>query len=61
MTSKPAFYEIVARYKWEAWKSLGDITKEEAMKIYIAELIKVNILMTHLDLIVLFIYLSIFN
>jgi len=30
----------VERAKWDAWKKLGDITKEEAMNKYISELTK---------------------
>eukprot|EP01102_Stenamoeba_stenopodia_P019253 TRINITY_DN7220_c0_g1_i1.p1 TRINITY_DN7220_c0_g1~~TRINITY_DN7220_c0_g1_i1.p1 ORF type:complete len:281 (+),score=86.21 TRINITY_DN7220_c0_g1_i1:40-843(+) len=35
-TPKPSFWEIVAKTKWEAWKSLGDLSKEEARIRYIA-------------------------
>lgn len=41
-TPKPSFYEIVARYKWEAWTKLGEISKEEAMKGYVSELKQVS-------------------
>uniref|UniRef100_A0A8B9XP93 Acyl-CoA-binding domain-containing protein 5 n=1 Tax=Bos mutus grunniens TaxID=30521 RepID=A0A8B9XP93_BOSMU len=35
--SKPGFWDPVGRYKWDAWSSLGDMTKEEAMIAYILE------------------------
>ncbi|KAI1283012.1 Acyl-CoA-binding domain-containing protein 5 [Halotydeus destructor] len=37
-TSKPSFYDIVGKYKWNAWKSLGDMSKEDAMAGYVSEL-----------------------
>lgn len=37
---RPAFYDLVAKYKWDAWTSLGDLSKEEAMQQYIDELVK---------------------
>lgn len=37
-TSKPKFYQVVEGYKWDAWKKLGDMSKEEAMMSYIGEL-----------------------
>lgn len=42
-TPKPSFYEIVARYKWEAWTKLGDMSKEEAMRGYVNELKQVSL------------------
>jgi len=35
---KPAFYAVVNKAKWDAWKSLGNMPKEEAMKNYVEEL-----------------------
>lgn len=35
---KPPFYDVVARYKWDSWTKLGDMTKEEAMQNYVNEL-----------------------
>ena len=40
-TKKPHFYDIVNRYKWEAWKKLGNMSKREAMTVYVEELKKV--------------------
>lgn len=37
-TPKPRFYQIVEAYKWDAWRKLGDMSKEEAMTNYIEEL-----------------------
>lgn len=33
--SKPGMFDMVAKYKWEAWNNLGDMKKEDAMKMYI--------------------------
>ncbi|KAA0191909.1 hypothetical protein HAZT_HAZT004726 [Hyalella azteca] len=38
---KPPFYQVIAGYKWRAWNSLGNISKEEAMEKYVAELKKI--------------------
>lgn len=38
---KPAFYDVVGRYKWDAWKKLGEMPREEAMINYVEELKKV--------------------
>ncbi|XP_071538810.1 acyl-CoA-binding domain-containing protein 5-like isoform X2 [Panulirus ornatus] len=38
---KPAFYEVVKGYKWRAWNSLGNMTKNEAMNSYVDELKKI--------------------
>lgn len=37
-TPKPRFYQIVEVYKWDAWRKLGGMTKEDAMLNYIREL-----------------------
>ena len=42
-TPKPSFYEIVPRYKWEAWTKLGQMPREEAMKGYVNELKQVSL------------------
>lgn len=34
-TSKPGFFDFKGKQKWEAWKSLQDMTKDNAMKEYI--------------------------
>ena len=33
---RPGFLDLTGRAKYDAWKSLGDMSKEEAMKQYIA-------------------------
>ncbi|XP_012510308.1 PREDICTED: acyl-CoA-binding domain-containing protein 5 [Propithecus coquereli] len=38
--SRPAFWDPIGRYKWDAWNSLGDMTKEEAMIAYVEEMKK---------------------
>lgn len=40
-TPKPRFYQIVELYKWDAWRKLEDMPKEEAMRCYIEELRKI--------------------
>jgi len=40
--SQPAFWEVVKRKKWEAWKKLGNMPKEQAMENYVDELKKVK-------------------
>lgn len=37
-TPKPRFYQVVEAYKWDAWRKLGDMTKEDAMMSYVEEL-----------------------
>lgn len=32
---KPGMFDMVAKFKWEAWSNLGDLKKEDAMKMYI--------------------------
>ncbi|XP_059471572.1 acyl-CoA-binding domain-containing protein 5 [Neocloeon triangulifer] len=39
--SQPAFWEVVRRKKWEAWKKLGNMPKEHAMESYVEELKKI--------------------
>ncbi|PIO23399.1 hypothetical protein AB205_0119940 [Aquarana catesbeiana] len=38
---RPAFWDPVGRYKWDAWNSLGDMTKEDAMVAYVDEMKKI--------------------
>uniref|UniRef100_A0A8D0GTZ8 Acyl-CoA binding domain containing 4 n=1 Tax=Sphenodon punctatus TaxID=8508 RepID=A0A8D0GTZ8_SPHPU len=38
---RPGFWDPIGRYKWDAWNSLGKMTREEAMAAYIAEMKKV--------------------
>ncbi|XP_015906207.1 acyl-CoA-binding domain-containing protein 5 isoform X2 [Parasteatoda tepidariorum] len=39
--SKPGFWDVVNRAKWDAWHKLGNMSKEEAMKGYVQEFVKV--------------------
>lgn len=34
--------KVVEKFKWDAWKKLGKISKDEAMKKYIEKLTKLN-------------------
>lgn len=36
--ARPAFWDVVGRAKYDAWKKLGDVSKEEAMAKYVHEL-----------------------
>ncbi|KAJ6225823.1 hypothetical protein RDWZM_004368 [Blomia tropicalis] len=40
-TKKPPFYDVINRYKWDAWKQCGSMSKAEAMNYYVEELKKV--------------------
>ncbi|XP_066536344.1 acyl-CoA-binding domain-containing protein 5-B [Hoplias malabaricus] len=37
-TIKPNGWDSIGKAKWEAWKALGDMTKEQAMKEYVQEI-----------------------
>lgn len=39
-TKAPSRLKIVDRYKWDEWKKLGKMSKEDAMKTYVTELDK---------------------
>ncbi|VTJ87533.1 Hypothetical predicted protein [Marmota monax] len=39
--SRPGFWDPIGRCKWDAWSSLGDMTKEEAMIAYVEEMKKI--------------------
>ncbi|KAF4524739.1 hypothetical protein B566_EDAN013807 [Ephemera danica] len=41
-TQQPSWFNVTAKRKWEAWKSLGDLSKVESMRKYI-------VLVTSLD------------
>ncbi|KAJ8928823.1 hypothetical protein NQ314_018555 [Rhamnusium bicolor] len=36
--SRPAFWDVVRRAKYNAWKNLGDMAREVAMAKYVEEL-----------------------
>uniref|UniRef100_A0A1A8BLE8 Acyl-CoA binding domain containing 4 n=1 Tax=Nothobranchius kadleci TaxID=1051664 RepID=A0A1A8BLE8_NOTKA len=38
---RPGFWDPVGRYKWDAWNSLGDLSRESAMAMYVEEMKKV--------------------
>ncbi|XP_031846542.1 acyl-CoA-binding domain-containing protein 6 [Nomia melanderi] len=40
--SKPNWYQVKARQKWEAWKNLNDMTCNDAMINYIEELTRIS-------------------
>lgn len=40
-TEKPYFWDIASKQKWNAWKSLGNMSQEEAMEKYVEELVKI--------------------
>ena len=37
-SKRPPFYDVVGRAKYDAWKGMGDMTKQLAMKKYVDEL-----------------------
>jgi acyl-CoA-binding protein len=37
-TRRPAFWDVVGRVKYDAWKKLGDLPREKAMESYVNEL-----------------------
>lgn len=41
--SKPAFWEVIKKAKWDAWMRLGNMSRVEAMNNYVEELTRVNI------------------
>ncbi|XP_063707592.1 acyl-CoA-binding domain-containing protein 5-like [Culicoides brevitarsis] len=39
--ARPAFWDVVGRAKYDSWKALGDMSKEQAMNNYVGELRKI--------------------
>uniref|UniRef100_UPI00358F6133 acyl-CoA-binding domain-containing protein 5 isoform X2 n=1 Tax=Myxine glutinosa TaxID=7769 RepID=UPI00358F6133 len=39
--ARPAFWDPPGRYKWNAWKAVGNMSKEEAMISYVEEIKKI--------------------
>ncbi|XP_061777606.1 acyl-CoA-binding domain-containing protein 5A isoform X1 [Nerophis ophidion] len=37
-TARPGFWDVVGKAKWDAWNSLGEMTKEAAMVAYVDEM-----------------------
>uniref|UniRef100_A0A3Q4GDM2 ACB domain-containing protein n=1 Tax=Neolamprologus brichardi TaxID=32507 RepID=A0A3Q4GDM2_NEOBR len=35
---RPGFWDVVGKAKWDAWNSLGEMSKEEAMSSYVDEM-----------------------
>ncbi|XP_023573836.1 acyl-CoA-binding domain-containing protein 4 isoform X2 [Octodon degus] len=38
LAPRPGFWDPIGRYKWDAWRSLGRMSREEAMSSYVAEM-----------------------
>lgn len=47
--SKPAFWDVVGRAKYDAYKALGNMPKERAMELYVEELKKIIETMSYTD------------
>lgn len=41
-TPKPGFFDFKGKQKWDAWKSLGDMSKETAMREYISAMAEID-------------------
>lgn len=39
---KPSFFDFKGRAKWEAWKQLGNLSKDEAKSMYIEMILKID-------------------
>ncbi|KAK0168950.1 hypothetical protein PV327_002706 [Microctonus hyperodae] len=39
---RPSWYQTQAKHKWEAWKALGDMSKQTAMENYISAITKLD-------------------
>ncbi|XP_022913820.1 acyl-CoA-binding domain-containing protein 5 [Onthophagus taurus] len=46
---RPAFWDVVGRAKYDAWKALGDLPKTDAMKRYVDELHSIVETMSYSD------------
>ncbi|XP_029176243.1 acyl-CoA-binding domain-containing protein 5-B [Nylanderia fulva] len=47
--SKPAFWEVVKKAKWDAWTRLGNMSRLEAMNNYVEELTRIVETMSYTD------------
>lgn len=47
--SKPPFWDVVGRAKFDAYKCLGNMPKERAMELYVEELNKIIETMSYTD------------
>jgi len=41
-TSRPGFWDVVGRAKWDSWKKLGEMPKQEALELYIQQLFEID-------------------
>ncbi|KAM7447147.1 acyl-CoA binding domain-containing protein 6 [Porites harrisoni] len=41
-TSRPGFWDVVGRAKWDSWKKLGDMPQQQAVELYIQELFETD-------------------
>ncbi|XP_058969221.2 acyl-CoA-binding domain-containing protein 6 [Pocillopora verrucosa] len=41
-TSRPGFWDMIGKAKWDSWKKLGDMSKQEALERYIQELFETD-------------------
>jgi acyl-CoA-binding protein len=41
--AKPAFWDVVNKAKWNAWTSLGQMSKDQAMKRFIKQEIELSL------------------
>jgi len=39
---RPNWYQVQAKHKWEAWKNLGDMSRETAMADYVHAIARIN-------------------
>lgn len=39
---RPTWYQVQAKHKWEAWKNLGDMSRETAMADYVHAVARIN-------------------
>ncbi len=47
--TKPAFWDVVGRAKYDSYKALGNMPKERAMELYVDELKKIIETMSYTD------------
>ncbi|KAL4066924.1 acyl-CoA-binding protein [Scleroderma yunnanense] len=50
-TPRPGLFDFVGKAKWDAWKSVEGVSKEEAQRAYVKALIEILDRKTHVDLI----------
>ena len=57
-TVKPKIYDVAKRAKWDAWKSLGNMTSNEAMFFYLEDFKHVNILHKYHEFVVKYVVIK---